>query len=67
MWGLKNLRERAHEELQHGICPKYCSSCVSQSVFEYFQIELEGLGGRFNETNRGIENKSGCGVSLGRS
>lgn len=28
--------------LQDGTHPKYCSSCVSQTVFEYFRSELKG-------------------------
>ena len=31
-----------HGELQDGVHPQYCSSCVSQSVFEYFQSQLKG-------------------------
>jgi hypothetical protein len=31
-----------HGELQDGVHPQYCSSCVSHSVFEYFQSELKG-------------------------
>ena len=31
-----------HGELQDGMCPQYCSSCVPHSVFEYFRSELKG-------------------------
>ena len=31
-----------HGELQDGIHPEHCSSCVPQSVFEYFRSELKG-------------------------